>query len=104
MYRAIHKAYSTKNLTKHKEYIIDYLITSWYQNFLDNTILMIDSILKRHTDCINFNNIYTPNTIITKPKEIKEIIRTYFLLGHSQTPPITTSKINKKDTTTPTQY
>ena len=39
---------------------------------------MINSILNRHKDPVKFNNIKTPNDIVTDPKLIKEHIKHHF--------------------------
>ena len=53
-------------------------INKRYNNFKSDTTKMIDSILKRHTDIVTFNNIKTPDSLITKPKEIKQKIQDHF--------------------------
>ncbi|CAG8824018.1 11454_t:CDS:1, partial [Gigaspora margarita] len=49
-----------------------------YSNFTDNTILMIDSILKRYTDHVDLPNIKKGDVVITDPAEIKTEVANHF--------------------------
>ncbi|CAG8714634.1 23163_t:CDS:2 [Gigaspora margarita] len=49
-----------------------------YSNFTDNTILMINSILKRYTDHIDLPNIKKENAVITDLAEIKTKVANHF--------------------------
>ena len=53
-------------------------IQNRYNNFSNNTTKMIDSILHRHIDCVQFQNITTPEEVITDYCLIQEHIRVYF--------------------------
>ncbi|CAG8666147.1 33957_t:CDS:2 [Gigaspora margarita] len=47
-------------------------INNCFNNFVQNTSKLIDSILNRHQDPVVFHNIKTEDTIVTEPKQIKE--------------------------------
>ena len=49
-----------------------------YSDFKDNTTRMIDSILQRHTDQVNYEKIILNNEILTEPKDIKEATQQHF--------------------------
>ncbi|CAG8697510.1 8884_t:CDS:1 [Gigaspora margarita] len=72
--KAIHRARRVKNNLAHKEEIEKH-INNRFNNFAQNTSKMIDSILNRQQDPVVFHNIKTEDTIVTKPKQIKEEVR-----------------------------
>jgi len=57
---------------------IQYYINQRYEDFQTNTTRMIDSILHRRAECINFKKIIKPDQVLTDPIEIKEAARTHF--------------------------
>ncbi|CAG8804161.1 26950_t:CDS:2, partial [Gigaspora margarita] len=54
---------------KDKRDIINGYINKRYNNFLDNTTRMIDSVLGRHMDVVTYDNIRTPSGIVTEAEE-----------------------------------
>ncbi|CAG8630497.1 12839_t:CDS:2 [Gigaspora margarita] len=79
LHKAIHKTRNLENNNEHRDQI-NYYINRRYQNFIDHTTTMIDSILKRHTDRVSFLNLILPDAVITEPTEIKEKIKEHFTL------------------------
>lgn len=74
---AIWKARNIENNNEHRDTINGY-IEKRYSNFTDNTTLMINSILKRHTDHVELLNIKKGDTVITDPAEIMTEITHHF--------------------------
>ncbi|CAG8800722.1 41257_t:CDS:1, partial [Gigaspora margarita] len=75
--KAVYRARRVENNLAHKEEIEKH-INNRFNNFAQNTSKMIDSILNRHQDPVVFHNIKTENTIVTKPKQIKEEVRKHY--------------------------
>ncbi|CAG8818561.1 29859_t:CDS:2 [Gigaspora margarita] len=79
LHKAIYRARNLENNAEHREHISHY-INRRYQNFTDHTILMIDSILKRHIDKVSFPNIRLPDLVIMGLADIKDKIKEHFTL------------------------
>ncbi|KAF0383397.1 RNA-directed DNA polymerase from mobile element jockey-like [Gigaspora margarita] len=75
--QSLYKARTLEN-QKDKRNIINEYINKRYENFSDNTTRMIDSVLGRHMDIVNYDNIRTPSGIVTKAEDIQEATRHYF--------------------------
>jgi hypothetical protein len=75
--KMIYKARKLENeITRRQE--IENHIKKRYDNFASNTKKMIDSILQRNKEPVEFKNIKKVNQIITEPTEIKEEIKKHF--------------------------
>ncbi|CAG8732532.1 41701_t:CDS:2, partial [Gigaspora margarita] len=74
---AIWQAHNIENNNEHRD-TINSFIEKRYSNFTDNTTLMIDSILKRHTDQVELLNLKKGDTVITDPVEIMMEVIHYF--------------------------
>ena len=75
--KAIYTARRIENDIAIKEKIQD-KIQNRYDNFKTSTTKMIDSILQRYTDYVQFQNISIPNEIITELYLIQEHIQKYY--------------------------
>ncbi|CAG8494029.1 12758_t:CDS:1 [Gigaspora rosea] len=70
-------ARNIENNSEQKDKIYFY-INRRYFNFTTNTILIIDSILRRHTDPVHLHNIKKAEETITEPAEIKHEIAQHY--------------------------
>ena len=68
-----HKIENKQAISQH----ITQQIQKHYNNFTSNTTVIINSIINRHTDPVIFDNIKLPNSIITKPQEIRQHIHSF---------------------------
>ncbi|CAG8852793.1 34965_t:CDS:1 [Gigaspora margarita] len=75
--KMIYKVRKLENKVIHRQKIENY-IKRRYNNFASNTKKMVDSILQRNKEPIEFRNIKKVNQIITEPTEIKNKIKKHF--------------------------
>ena len=57
---------------------INFFVNKRYDDFQNNTSKMLDSILKRKKEKVDFQKIIISEEIITEPRNIKEYIIRYF--------------------------
>ncbi|CAG8660993.1 14193_t:CDS:2 [Gigaspora margarita] len=69
--KAVYRARWVENNLAHKEEIEKH-INNCFNNFIQNTSKMIDSILNRYQNLVVFHNIKTEDIVVTDPKQIKE--------------------------------
>ncbi|CAG8667564.1 13694_t:CDS:1, partial [Gigaspora rosea] len=58
---------------------VNYYIDRRYNNFAEDTTKMINSVLNRRTEAVDYQQIKMQTGIITKPEEILETTRKHFL-------------------------
>jgi len=75
--KMIYKARKLENEITHRQEIEKH-IERRYNNFASNTKKMVDSILQRKKEPVEFRNIKKADQVITEPKEIKEEIKEHF--------------------------
>jgi len=73
----IYKVRKLENEITHRQEIEKH-IERRYNNFASNTKKMVNSILQRKKEPVEFRNIKKANQVITEPKEIKEEIKKHF--------------------------
>src|ERR1043165_9612670 len=75
-----HIIWQARNFEKKQEQSerIKFYTNRRYTDFKDNTSRMLDSILKRRVEPVNFEKIILPDKIITDKHEIKETTHLYF--------------------------
>ena len=66
---------------------INFFINKRYDNFQNNTSRMLDSILKRKKEKVDFQKIITAEEIITEPRDIKEYTSKHFANWTRYNPP-----------------
>ena len=72
--------WTCRNVERNREQTdrIKYYTNRRYTDFKDNTHRMINSILKRDQDKINYDKVITADSIITDPTQIKEAVSEHF--------------------------
>ena len=74
--KSLYIARRIKNNNTWRDKIQGY-IQNRYNNFKSNTTKMIDSIINRYTQLVDFNQIILPDSIITNENEIKTEVKNY---------------------------
>ncbi|CAG8828607.1 15284_t:CDS:1, partial [Gigaspora rosea] len=73
----IWNALNTENNNKQSDRI-KYYTERRYNDMKENTTRMINSILNRRTDRVNWENIRIPNEVLVKEKDIKEATKQHY--------------------------